>query len=398
MISYQEALQIVLDSIRALPPVELPLSQAVGRVLAQPVTARWDLPPADNSAMDGYALSSEGNLSRLTLVGAAFAGHPSDRVVGPGEATKITTGAPLPKGADAVVPLEETRLEGEMLLLEKQVRKGQHVRPRGEEYHSGERLLEPGICLKAGEIGLLASAGIVRVRVYPKPRVAILSTGDELVELGEMPGPGQIVNSNLHLLAARLREIDCDPIPIGIGRDTPEAIAEGLRSGLKADLLLTTGGVSVGERDHVQESLQALGFEKKFWKVAIKPGKPILFGMVGEVPVFGLPGNPAASAATFDLFAHPALRRLAGHRQPGPPQVAVTLAEPVRADAKRQIFIWGYLEISESEFLFRPSRRQGSGQNRSLQGANALLPVDAGAGELPAGSRLKAIPLYLSPM
>ena len=278
MISYPEALQIVLDSIRQLPPVELPLSQAVGRVLAQAVSARWDLPPADNSAMDGYALRSEKCTSSLRLVGAAFAGHPYNKEIGPGEATKITTGAPLPEGTDAVVPIEETRLEGATLILEKLPKRGQHVRPRGEEYTAGERLLDAGICLRAGEIGLLASAGIARVRVYPRPRVAILSTGDELVELGDIPGPGQIVNSNLHLLCARLRELDCEPIPIGIGRDTPDAITEGLLSGLKTDLLLTTGGVSVGERDHVQESLQALGFERKFWKVAIKPGKPILFG------------------------------------------------------------------------------------------------------------------------
>lgn len=396
MLSYPDALQLVLDTVKPLPPVTLPLGQCVGRVLAEPALARWDQPPADNSAMDGYALrifDQPDNL-RLKLVGEAFAGHPFSGRIAPGEASKITTGAPLPAGCDSIVPIEDTSRDGNDVVLNTIPVPGQHIRRKGEEFTAGETLLEPGCLLRAGAIGLLASAGLEQLRVYPRPRVAILSTGDELVELGETPGPGQIVNSNLHLLIARLRELDCEPLPIGIGRDTPEALAEALQSARQSDLLVSTGGVSVGERDHVQASLQTLGFTRKFWKVAIKPGKPVLFGTLGTTPVFGLPGNPAATAATCELFVRPALRILAGHRQVRPTEVRVTLADTVDPDRHRLTFIWGRLELRTGELFFHPSAHQGSGQNRSHQGAQALLPVAPELGRLPRGGTANAIMLY----
>ncbi len=399
MLNYDDAIRIVLDTVTPLEPVEMPLEQAVGHVLAEPVRAQWDLPPANNSAMDGYAFAfadqAEGDA--LRLVGSAFAGHPLDRRVEAGQAAQITTGAPLPPGTDTVVPVEETEaLEGAVRLL-KAPKPGQHVRARGEEFHADEELLTPGVELRAGEIGLLASAGISRVRVRPRPRVAILSTGDELVELGQTPGPGQIVNSNLYLLSARLRELGCEPMALGIGRDTPDALAEALGAGLQTDLILSTGGVSVGAKDHVQETLLGLGFERKFWKVAIKPGKPVLFGTLQGKPVFGLPGNPAASAATFELFVRPALRILAGLDDPLPPRLCGRLTEDVQGGGKRQAFLWCRLEEEEGRFRVIPSRRQGSGQNRSLQGACALLPVAAGGPDLPAGSEVEVLLLRLPP-
>jgi molybdopterin molybdotransferase len=246
-------------------------------------------------------------------------------------------------------------------------------------------------------MGLLAAAGITSVKVHPLPRVALLSTGDELVELGAAPGPGQIVNSNFHLLAARLRESGCSIVSLGIARDEPEDLAARIAEGLEADMLISTGGVSVGDRDYVQEILIEHGFQLGFWRVGIKPGKPVLFGTARNTTVFGLPGNPAASAATFELFARPALRRLAGRRDPLPPRLRVTLTEDVSGGEKRQRFLWGALQEREGRYLFTPSPRQGSGQNRSIQGAQALLPVPGDSPEIAAGTEMEVLLLRLPP-
>jgi len=393
MLSYQDAADVVLRTVRALPPVEVPLAEALGRVLAEPVRARWDLPPADNSAMDGYAFAGggAGDGSELEVIGFVPAGHRFPGAVPAGRAVKIMTGAQLPAGCDTVVPVEETAEAGGRLRLLRPPQAGQHVRRRGEELRQGEELLPAGTPIQAGEMGLLAAAGCERVRVHPAPRVALLSTGDELVELGEAPGPGQIVNSNFHLLAARLREEGCDVLPLGIARDDAGDLERRIGRGLQADLLLSTGGVSVGDRDHVQETLEGFGFELGFWRVSIKPGKPVLFGSVKGVPVFGLPGNPAAAAATFELFVRPALRRLAGFSDPLQPRLRATLAAGVDGGEKRQRFIWGALYEAAGRFTFTPSSRQGSGQNRSLQGAQALLPVPGGAGPLTAGEEVEVL-------
>jgi len=395
MLSYDDALAMVLQTIKPLPPLEVALGQAVGRILAEPVKARWDLPPADNSAMDGYAFAfaSLAAQTGLQLVGSSFAGHPHDGAVAPGEAVQITTGAPLPAGTDTVVPQEETTLEDGRLRLTRPAKPQQHVRERGEEFQTGEVLLSAGTRIAAGEIALLASAGITRVRAYPRPRVAILSTGDELVELGETPGPGQIVNSNLHLLMARLRELGCEPLPLGIAKDNPDGLSDAIRSGLQADLFLSTGGVSVGEKDHVQETLNRHGFARKFWKVAIKPGKPVLFGTIGATPVFGLPGNPAATAATFELFVKPALRLLAGETEVKPATRKATLTTPVKGGGNRQAFLWCRLEWDGDGYQVGVSGRQGSGQNRSIQGANALLALPVGAEKLEAGESVEVLVL-----
>jgi len=393
MLSYQDAVEVVLQAVSPLPPVPMPLAEALGRVLAEPVLARWDLPPADNSAMDGYAFACGGTGAggELEVVGFVPAGHHFAGTVAAGRAVKIMTGAPLPAGCDTVVPVEETVEEQGRLRLLRTPQPGQHVRRRGEELRQGEALVSAGTPLQAGELGLLAAAGCEQVRVHPAPRVALLSTGDELVELGEVPGPGQIVNSNFHLLAARLREEGCSVLPLGIARDNAGDLGQRIGRGLQADLLLSTGGVSVGDRDHVQETLVGFGFELGFWRVSIKPGKPVLFGTVKGVPVFGLPGNPAAAAATFELFVRPALRRLAGFVDPLQPRLRATLATGIDGGEKRQRFIWGTLQEAAGRFTFIPSSRQGSGQNRSLQGVQALLPVPGGEGPLAAGEEVEVL-------
>jgi len=397
MLTYEQALQQVMEAVGPLPAQTLPLGLAVGQVLAAPATARWDMPRWDNSAMDGFALAASAAVRgwRLKIVGHSYAGHPFGGSLQPGEAIRITTGAPLPAGADSVVPVEEAEVSGETVTVRGQVVTGQHVRYRCEEYRQDERLLGTGTVLDAGAVGLLAGAGIDRVQVHPRPRVAVFSTGDELVDLGEEPGPGQIVNSNLQYLLARLAECGCQPIPLGIGADCGEDLDRILDQVQGADLVLSTGGVSVGEKDLVQQTLNRRGFVRKFWKVAVKPGKPVLFGLLENLPCFGLPGNPAATAATFELFVRPALRILAGHRDPLMPKLRVTLTETVRGGGSRQQFLWGRLSSELGELYFVPSQRQGSGQTRSLQDVQALLSVPSGSPDLAAGERVEIMLLRL---
>ncbi len=397
MISYAEAISLVLDNISPLPAIEKPLDEACGLVLAENIQARWDMPPADNSAMDGFAFSFADWKPgiQLPVIGRSYAGHPLDQRVPPATAVRIMTGAPMPQGCDTVVPIEEVEENGDNIKLPEVCKQGQHVRYAAEEFHRDETLLSSGTCLHAGEIGLLASAGITSVRVHPIPQVAILATGDELVELGQQPAPGQIVNSNLHLLAARLKEAGISTLSLGIAQDDETDLDQRLRRGLQTDLLLTSGGVSVGDKDQVQDALNRIGFEKVFWKVAIKPGKPTLFGKIDTQPVFGLPGNPAASAATCEIFIIPALRRLAGHKNALPPRLKVRLAAPVKGGGKRQTFMWGSLHLEAGEYLFTVSNRQGSGQNRSLQGACALLPVPIGSPDLQSGDEVDVLLIRL---
>ncbi|MDB4470935.1 molybdopterin molybdotransferase MoeA, partial [Deltaproteobacteria bacterium] len=264
-----------------------------------------------------------------------------------------------------------------------------------EEYRSGEELLPAGTRLNAGGIGLLASAGVETVSVIPQPKVAIFSTGDELVELGQEPGPGQIINSNLQYLISRLQECGCIPLPLGIGADRDEDLARVLDQCQDADLLISTGGVSVGEKDLVQQTLIQHGFERKFWKVAIKPGKPVLFGTLKGKPCFGLPGNPAATAATFELFVRPALALLTGNSEAQPARRIARLKNNVKGGGKRQSFLWCHCDWTDSGYLVEVPDRQGSGQARSIQGANALLSIAIDNPDLAAGTEVEIILLRL---
>jgi molybdopterin molybdotransferase len=398
MLTYEDAFQIVRQHIRPLPPVEMNLAEALGKVLAAPVHAGWDLPPADNSAMDGYAFSFSGQPAGAELAVTDFvpAGRVLDRFVPAGQAVKIMTGAPLPAGCDTVVPIEEVAVVPGGIRLNRPAKKGSHVRWRGEELREGELLVPAETPVHGGETALLASGGAARVSAYPAPRAAVIATGDELVELGTRPGPGQIVNSNCHFLASRLREEGATIASLQMAKDDPKELAACIDQGLAAaDLLITSGGVSVGDRDLVQKILKEKGFQSGFWKVRIKPGKPLLFGMLEGKPVFGLPGNPGSTALTFELFVRPAIRLMAGFRNPFPPRLRARLEEAVRGDTQRQQFIWGTLEERAGSLRFHPAVRQVSGQNRSFQGAMALLPMPSETVELPAGTDISVIVLRL---
>lgn len=398
MLTYEDAFQIVRQHIRPLAPVEMDLSQALGKVLAAPLHAAWDLPPADNSAMDGYAFSFSDQTVGAELAVTDFvpAGRVLDRFVPADHAVKIMTGAPMPAGCDTVVPVEEVTVVPGGIRLNRPAKKGNHVRRKGEELREGELLVPAGTPIHSGETALLAAGGAERVSAYPAPRVAVITTGDELVELGKRPGPGKIVNSNCHFLASRLQEEGATVASLQMSKDDPEDLGACIDKGLAAaDLLITSGGVSVGDRDLVQKILKEKGFQKGFWKVRIKPGKPLLFGMLEGKPVFGLPGNPGSTALTFELFVRPTIRLLAGFRNPFAPRLRAQLGEAVRGDTQRQQFIWGTLEETAGALRFHPAARQVSGQNRSFQGAMALLPMPPGTVELPAGTDISVIVLRL---
>lgn len=382
MLSVEEALARILAGIPVLGAETVELSRALARVLAEPIAAGRDLPPWDNSSMDGFAVRADdtrGTTSampvRLVLLGEIPAGVVAERPVGPGEAYRILTGAPVPLGADAIIPQEEVHREGAAVVVSRPVKRGEFVRLRGEDIQKGELVLAPGAVLGPAALGMLAALGRPIVRVYQQPRVAILSTGDELVDLDATLGPGQIPNSNSYTLSAQVREAGGIPVSLGIARDAPEELEERFRWGLAADVLVSSAGVSVGDRDFVREVMERLGAELDFWKVSMRPGKPITFGRIGSRPFFGLPGNPVSSMVTFELFVRPALRRMGGDRRLFRPRVRARALEAIDNPGPRQ----GYLRVRVVEeggrLGARPTGEQGSGILRSMVLADGLAIV-----------------------
>ena len=378
----EEALARVLAAIPVLGLETVPLAAALGRVLAETVVAGRDLPPLDNSSMDGYALraadvaaASEAGPVRLTLLGEVPAGTVAGRAVGPGEAYRILTGAPMPPEADTVIPQEDARREGERVVVSRPVAPGEFVRPRGEDIRAGEVVLEPGAALTPAALGVLAALGRPIASVFQRPRVAILSTGDELVDLDAAPGPGQIANSNTYTLSGQVREAGGVPVALGIARDAREDLEEHFSWGLGADMLVSSAGVSVGDRDLVREVMEKLGAELDFWKVSMRPGKPLTFGRIGGRPFFGLPGNPVSSMVTFELFVRPALRRMGGHTWLFRPRVRALMLEPLDNPGPRRGYLRVRLEEDGDRLGARPTGAQGSGILRSMLLADGLAVV-----------------------
>jgi molybdopterin molybdotransferase len=317
MISVEAAQQRILSPVTPLAAETVSLNQAVGRVLAQAIVATMDLPPFDNAAMDGYAVRAQDTEDatpidpvRLVVSGLSTAGHPAVARVEPGHAHKIMTGAPLPIGADAVVPVEEVTSEGAMVFLQQPQPANRYIRPKGQDTQRGERLLTPGITLHAAQIGLLASQGLSAVSVYRRPRVGIIATGDELVEPGQPLAPGQIPNSNSYALMAAVTEAGGIAVVYPPAADDLKSLTAIANQAVdEVDVIISSGGVSVGEYDFVKTVLQDLG-HLDFWRVDMKPGKPVAFGAVRDIPWLGLPGNPVSSLVTFELFARPLIRAL----------------------------------------------------------------------------------------
>jgi molybdopterin molybdotransferase len=385
VLSVAEALERVLARVPVLGHERIPLARGLGRVLAEAVVAGRQIPPWDNSSMDGYALraddtreASRARPARLTVVGEVAAGTVAKRDVRPGEAFRILTGAPLPAGSDAVVPQEDVRRDDARILLERPVRPGAYVRPRGEDIRPGDRLLEPGTVLRPAALGVLAALGRSGVDVYRRPVVAVLSTGDELVAPDAPLGPGQIPDSNTYTLCALAAEAGAVPLSLGIARDQREELVERLRGGLEADVLVSSAGVSVGDRDFVREAVEALGARLDFWKVDMRPGKPLTFGEVERRLFFGLPGNPVSCMVTFELFVRPALRRMGGHRAIDRPRVRARALEAIDNPGSRPGYLRVRLERDGVGLGARPTGEQGSGILKSMLLADglAVLPGD----------------------
>jgi molybdopterin molybdotransferase len=398
LISVEEARRRVLEQVRPLAAEGVALAQALGRVLAEDVAAGEDLPPFDSSAMDGYAVAVP-EAAELEIVGEARAGAPAGRRVEAGQAIVISTGAVIPEGAVAVVPVERTQPGGDRVRVEA-VAEGANIRRAGEDVRAGDTVLTAGTEIGPAEIAMLASLGCASVSCGGVPRVAIVVTGDELVEPGEPLAPGQIRNSNGPALAALASAAGAHVTAARRARDDREQTVAALRHALEdADVVCVSGGVSVGEHDHVKPALRELGVEEIFWGVALKPGKPTWFGAApagsgggGPKLVFGLPGNPVSAMVTFALFAHPALRALAG-ADPSRARVRARLDAPIRLSPKREQAVRVRLRATDDGWHANPTGAQGSHRISSMLGADALALVPAGEGELGAGDLVHVEPL-----
>lgn len=395
MISVKEAQDIILAEIVRMRQEKVLLSNALGRVLSDSVTSPLNNPPWDTSAMDGYAVrlsdvvtASRKNPQRLKVVEEIPAGKMPQRKVGRGEAAKIMTGAPLPEGADAVVKVEETKTEEREVAIFTTPESGEYIRQKGEAIRLGAPVLAKGIRLRSAEIAMLASLGIVVVPVYQKPRIAILSTGNELAELGESRGNNKIFNCNGYGLMAQVMEAGGIPVNLGIARDTKEALLEKVKEGSFTDFLLISGGVSMGDYDYVIEVLTALGVKMRFWKVAMKPGKPLAFGMLAGCPIFGLPGNPVSSMVTFEQFVRPALLFSAGRSDLFRPPVTAKLEKDVHRLPGRRHFIRAIVSIKNGEYRVRSTGDQDSAILMSLVKSNALMILPPDTGILQAGRKV----------
>ncbi len=377
MLTVEEALEAVLSRVSVLGTERVDVLGALGRVLAEPVVARREIPPWPNSSMDGYAVRAEdtGAGARLAIVGRVEAGALPVRAVGRGEAMRIFTGAPLPEGADTVVPQENVEADDERIELHGALERAAFVRPRGEDVRVGERVLEPGALLSAAEVGLLATLGYGQVRVHRRPRVAILSTGNELADLGVEPGPGQIPNTNTYTLMAQVLEAGAEPISLGVVGDRLDAIEERIHAARDADVLVSSAGVSVGELDLVREALRRAGAELHLWKVSMRPGKPITFGSLGKRPVWGLPGNPVSAMVTFELFVRPALLKMCGRRRLTRPRVRVRALAAVPNPGPRRGYLRVSLEPTACGLGARLTGEQGSAILRSMVAADGLAVV-----------------------
>jgi molybdopterin molybdotransferase len=357
-------------------------------VLAEEVASPHDIPPFDASAMDGYAVIA-GPAAELAVVGESRAGHPAERRLAPGEAIAISTGAVVPAGADAVVPVERvTAADGRVAVPDTSA--GANVRRAGEDLRSGEAILGAGAALGPAELAVLASVGRERVSCGVRARVAVVVTGDELVPSGRPLGPGQIRDSNATALAALARCAGATVVLAEHVRDESEPTVDALRRAIgAADVVCISGGVSVGEHDHVKAALAALEVEERFWGVALKPGKPTWFGAAGATLVFGLPGNPVSAMVTFHLLARPALRALAG-ADPADTKIRAVLDEPVGLSPRREQAIRCRLAARDDGWHVTPTKAQGSHVLSSMLGAGALALVPAGDGTLEAGARVDA--------
>ena len=395
MIEFAEARTLVLSAVKALPAETVPLARALGRTLARDVKAREPVPPFTKATMDGYAVRAADTIPapavELTIVEDLPAGRLSRRALGPMQAARIMTGAPLPDAADAVVMVEDTEPSDRGIVVRRAVRPGDNIGLAGEDLKKGETALERGVLLGPAEIGMRAAVNLSRVPVVRRPEVAVIATGDEIVEPGAKKRCGQIRNSNGPALAAMAVRAGAVARYLGIARDRSAVLAAKLARAGSADVIVLSGGVSVGDHDLVKEELRAAGVRPVFWRVRIKPGKPVFFGRRGRQLVFGLPGNPTSAMVTFLLFVEPTLAGMLGRAGPGPVTVPAVLAEDIAVKPGRTQFLRGLVVARGPVLKVAPYNDQRSGVLRSMVRSRVLIVVPADAARLEAGREVEVL-------
>jgi molybdopterin molybdotransferase len=397
MISVEEALNRILAGIGGpMPAEEVPLTAGLGRILAEDVTARLTQPPVAVSAMDGYAVRAVDVATvpaRLTVIGMAPAGRPFNGSIGPGQTVRIFTGAAVPDGADAVVIQEDTEAAGNTVTVREGAPAGRFIRPAGLDFRAGSVGLTAGKRLTSRDIGLAAAMNRPWLRLRRRPRVAILSTGDELVNPGESPQAGQIVSSNAFGLAAFVTAEGGEPLMLGISPDDPQQLLQSIEAAAGADLLVTSGGASVGEHDLIANALGAAGMELDFWKIAMRPGKPLLFGRLGRMPVLGLPGNPVSSLVCAIVFLRPALAAMLGQKAGGSSETTARLGRDLPENDRRQDYLRSELTVDPKGLVATPFERQDSAMLSLLVRAGCLVIRPAHAAAARAGEAVKILRL-----
>ena len=403
LLPVKDALERILSSFQTLPKTYIPLDRTVGRILAEDIKSNSDLPPFDNSSMDGFALLA----SDVTQAGATTpiilgvvddipAGKMPTKHLSTGEAARIMTGAPLPIGADAVVPVEETdfnnRAPGtalpEKVKIFKAANLGANIRKRGDDIESGASILPRGQRLRAQDLGMLAMLGIAQVPVYRKPRIALLSSGDELTPIGETLTAGKIYDVNSYTLSAMLESAGCEIIPLGVAEDTPESVRAALEKAKDADLILSSAGVSMGSFDYIKAIIEAEG-NLNFWRINMRPGKPLTFGNYQNIPFIGLAGNPVSAFIGFMVFVQPVIKKMLGYTEQTESRVRVRLAEPLQSDG-RESYLRAIIHRENNQLYAKLTGHQGSGNLFSMVQANALLIIPAGVKSLPAEAEIDA--------
>ena len=395
MIRVNEAQSIVLDHTNPMGFEKVDLITSLGRVIGEEIIAPFNIPPWDNSAMDGYAVRFEDikntscdNPITLKVIEELPAGFLPKNQVGPMQATHIMTGAPIPQGADTVVRKEDTSFSGDVVHILAPSNQGDNIRLAGENVMRGDKVIQARTVIRPPHIGMLASFGKSFILVYQAPTVAILSTGDEVIDIDEKGDSSKIINSNTYSLAAQVKECGAAPLMLGIARDDKKEIVKKILQGLSANVILTTGGVSVGEYDFVKDVLEEMGGEIKFWKVAMRPGKPTTFGLIGDKLIFGLPGNPVSCMVCFEQFVRPALLKKMGHTHLFRPQVEAVLVDDAKTKKDLRFFIRVRLFFREGGLCATTTGDQGSGILKSMVQANGLMIVTEDKDGIMAGEKV----------
>ncbi len=393
MIAVEQALREILEQVPVLGLEKVDILEALGRVLGEDVRAPRNIPPQDNSAMDGFAVNSEDTLGAAAenplffdIVEDIPAGHVPQKIVGFAEAARIMTGASIPRGADAVVKVENTEMEDGRVKFRSPVRKGENVRRSGEDVRMDEIVLTRGRKIRPAEIGMLASLGRSFVSVHQRPLVAVLATGNELADVDGILSPATIVSSNSYSLSAQVIEAGGIPLILGIAKDRKEDMKDKYLQALRADIIISSAGVSVGDYDLVKDVIQELGTDIRFWKVAMRPGRPLVFGTMGGKPIFGLPGNPVSSMISFEQFVRPSIRKMTGHTNLFRRTLQAALEEGVDKVAGLRFFLRGVVRNMDGKYVVSTTGEQGSGILKSMVLANGIIVLPEEGTRVPRGT------------